>query len=219
MTHILMIDTGNTAWMLTSTMLVLLMSIPGIALFYGGLVRQKNVLSIIMQTIFLVAVVSILWVAVGYSWVFDTSFEEKGNPLSFLIGGFGKVFMNGISLDTAAAGNIPELLFAMFLTQFQDNEIVNKMFSAIRPAVVALIAVPVFSLAKGAKVSMKNVWIPVATAILIWGFSLSPIYIIIAAIIAGIAVAYYGIRTGRAAAKQERQMQEKHNDTVAEDKQ
>lgn len=126
MTHILMIDTGNTAWMLTSTMLVLLMSIPGIALFYGGLVRQKNVLSIIMQTIFLVAVVSILWVAVGYSWVFDTSFEEKGNPLSFLIGGFGKVFMNGISLDTAAAGNIPELLFAMF----------QCMFAVITPALI-----------------------------------------------------------------------------------
>ena len=121
-----MIDTGNTAWMLTSTMLVLLMSIPGIALFYGGLVRQKNVLSIIMQTIFLVAVVSILWVAVGYSWVFDTSFEEKGNPLSFLIGGFGKVFMNGISLDTAAAGNIPELLFAMF----------QCMFAVITPALI-----------------------------------------------------------------------------------
>ena len=126
MTHLLMIDTGNTAWMLTSTMLVLLMSIPGIALFYGGLVRQKNVLSIIMQTIFLVAVVSILWVAVGYSWVFDTSFEEKGNPLSFLIGGFGKVFMNGISLDTAAAGNIPELLFAMF----------QCMFAVITPALI-----------------------------------------------------------------------------------
>ena len=90
MTHFLMIDTGNTAWILTSTMLVLLMSIPGIALFYGGLVRQKNVLSIIMQTIFLVAVVSILWVAVGYSWVFDTSFSDKGNPLAFLTGGFGR---------------------------------------------------------------------------------------------------------------------------------
>ena len=94
-----MIDTGNTAWILTSTMLVLLMSIPGIALFYGGLVRQKNVLSIIMQTIFLVAVVSILWVAIGYSWVFDTTFAEKGHPLAFLIGGFGKAFMHGITLD------------------------------------------------------------------------------------------------------------------------
>lgn len=120
------IDTGNTAWLLTSTMLVLLMSIPGIALFYGGLVRRKNVLSIIMQTIFLVAVVSILWVAIGYSWVFDTTFKENGNPLSFLIGGFGKVFMHGIGLDALTAGNIPELLFAMF----------QCMFAVITPALI-----------------------------------------------------------------------------------
>ena len=68
------LDTGNTAWMITATALVLLMSIPGIALFYGGLVRQKNVLSIIMQTMLIVGVVSILWVAIGYSWAFGTSF-------------------------------------------------------------------------------------------------------------------------------------------------
>ena len=126
MIHFMTIDTGNTAWLLTSTMLVLLMSIPGIALFYGGLVRRKNVLSIIMQTIFLVAVVSILWVAIGYSWVFDTTFKENGNPLSFLIGGFGKVFMRGIGLDALTAGNIPELLFAMF----------QCMFAVITPALI-----------------------------------------------------------------------------------
>ena len=123
---LLLIDSGNTAWMLTSTMLVLLMSIPGIALFYGGLVRQKNVLSIIMQTIFLVAVVSILWVIFGYSWVFDTSFAEKGNPLAFVMGGFGKAFMNGISPDSVTSGNIPELLFAMF----------QCMFAVITPALI-----------------------------------------------------------------------------------
>lgn len=102
------------------------MSIPGIALFYGGLVRQKNVLSIIMQTIFLVAVVSILWVIFGYSWVFDTSFAEKGNPLAFVTGGFGKAFMNGISPDSVTSGNIPELLFAMF----------QCMFAVITPALI-----------------------------------------------------------------------------------
>lgn len=75
------LDSGNTAWIMTASILVLLMSIPGIALFYGGLVRQKNVLSIIMQTLFLVAVVSVLWVAIGYSWVFGTGFTETGNPL------------------------------------------------------------------------------------------------------------------------------------------
>ena len=66
------LDTGNTAWMIMATILVLLMSIPGIALFYGGLVRQKNILSILMQTVFIVAVVSLIWVAFGYSWAFST---------------------------------------------------------------------------------------------------------------------------------------------------
>ena len=68
------LDTGNTAWMMMSTILVLLMSIPGIALFYGGLVRQKNVLSIVMQTMLIVGAVSIIWVAFGYSWAFDDSY-------------------------------------------------------------------------------------------------------------------------------------------------
>ena len=71
------LDSGNTAWIITATILVLLMSIPGIALFYGGLVRQKNILSIIMQTLFIVGVVSILWVAFGYSWAFGTDFMES----------------------------------------------------------------------------------------------------------------------------------------------
>ena len=70
------LDSGNTAWMITATILVLLMSIPGIALFYGGLVRQKNVLSIIMQTMLIVGVISILWVAIGYTWAFGTGFKS-----------------------------------------------------------------------------------------------------------------------------------------------
>ena len=102
------------------------MSIPGIALFYGGLVRRKNVLSVIMQTLFIVGVVSILWVAFGYSWAFDTSFAETGNPLAFIIGGFDKVFLHGISIGTLTAGDIPELLFAMF----------QCMFAIITPALI-----------------------------------------------------------------------------------
>ena len=102
------LDSGNTAWILTSSILVLLMSIPGIALFYGGLVRQKNVLSVIMQTLFIVGVVSILWIAFGYSWAFDTSFAESGNPLACVIGGFDKAFLHGITLDTLTAGNFCE---------------------------------------------------------------------------------------------------------------
>ena len=68
------LDSGNTAWMIVATALVLLMSIPGIALFYGGLVRQKNVLSIIMQTMLIVGGISILWGGIGYTWAFGTGF-------------------------------------------------------------------------------------------------------------------------------------------------
>ena len=120
------LDSGNTAWILTSSLLVLLMSIPGIALFYGGLVRQKNVLSVIMQTLFIVGVVSILWIAFGYSWAFDTSFAESGNPLACVIGGFDKAFLHGITLDTLTTGQIPEILFAMF----------QCMFAIITPALI-----------------------------------------------------------------------------------
>ncbi len=120
------LDSGNTAWILISTILVLLMSIPGIALFYGGLVRRKNVLSVIMQTIFLVSVVSVLWVAFGYSWAFDTSFSESGNPLGAFIGGFDKIFLHGITLTTLTTGNIPELVFVLF----------QCMFAIITPALI-----------------------------------------------------------------------------------
>ena len=110
----ILLDSGNTAWMIVATMLVLLMSIPGIALFYGGLVRQKNVLSLVMQTLLLVGAISIIWVAFGYSWVFGTSFMESGNPLGFLIGGFDKSFLCGIGLDAIMPTGIPELIFVMF---------------------------------------------------------------------------------------------------------
>ena len=120
------IDSGNTAWVLISSMLVLLMSIPGIALFYGGLVRRKNVLSVVMQTLFLVSVVSILWVAFGYSWAFDTSLAESGSPLGRFVGGFGKAFLHGITLDTITSQHIPELAFVIF----------QCMFAVITPALI-----------------------------------------------------------------------------------
>lgn len=120
------LDTGNTAWMITATALVLLMSIPGIALFYGGLVRQKNVLSIIMQTLLIVGVVSILWVAIGYSWAFGTGFKESGNPLFAVIGGFDKAFLSGITPSTVTGAGIPELVFVMF----------QCMFALITPALI-----------------------------------------------------------------------------------
>lgn len=121
------LDSGNTAWIIVATILVLLMTIPGLALFYGGLVRQKNVLSVIMQCMVLVGVISILWFSFGYSWVFGTSFMESGSPLGAVIGGFDKAFLHGVTLDTLLPGaNIPEILFALF----------QCMFAVITPALI-----------------------------------------------------------------------------------
>ena len=120
------LDSGNTAWMITATVLVLLMSIPGIALFYGGLVRQKNVLSVIMQTMFIVGVVSLLWVAVGYTWAFGTGFKDSGSALFAVIGGFDKAFLSGVTPSTITATGIPEPVFVMF----------QCMFALITPALI-----------------------------------------------------------------------------------
>ena len=97
-----------------------------IALFYGGLVRQKNILSILMQTVFIVAVVSLIWVAFGYSWAFSTEYADSGNPLACVIGGFDKCFLHGIGLDAIMPTGIPELTFAMF----------QCMFALITPALI-----------------------------------------------------------------------------------
>jgi Amt family ammonium transporter len=95
------------------------MTIPGLAFFYGGLVRRKNVLSIMMQCVVLTALISVLWIAFGYSWVFGSAFMESGNPLGFFIGGFDKVFLKGIGINTLLEGVfIPEILFAMFQCKF-----------------------------------------------------------------------------------------------------
>lgn len=120
------LDSGNTAWMITATVLVLLMSIPGIALFYGGLVRQKNVLSVIMQTMFIVGVVSLLWVAVGYTWAFGTGFKDSGSALFAVIGGLDKAFLSGVTPSTITATGIPEPVFVMF----------QCMFALITPALI-----------------------------------------------------------------------------------
>ena len=121
------LNSGNTAWIIVATVLVLMMTIPGLAFFYGGLVRQKNVLSIMMQCLALTGVITILWIAFGYSWVFGTSFMEDGNPLGFFIGGFDKVFLHGITLNTLLEGpNIPEIIFVLF----------QCVFAVITPALI-----------------------------------------------------------------------------------
>jgi Amt family ammonium transporter len=110
------LDTGNTAWILAATMLVMLMTIPGLAFFYGGLVRRKNVLSVMMQCVVLTAVITIEWIVYGYTAVFGTSLQ--GTWLGPVIGGFDKFFLRGIRLDTLTDGNIPETLFALFQCKF-----------------------------------------------------------------------------------------------------
>jgi Amt family ammonium transporter len=103
------VDSGDTAWVLTSTALVLFMTLPGLALFYGGLVRSKNVLSVLMQCFMIACVVSIVWVIYGYSLAFG-----EGNGW---IGGTGKLFLAGVSRDSVA-GSIPETVFIMFQLTF-----------------------------------------------------------------------------------------------------
>jgi len=103
------LDTGNTAWMITATALVLLMTLPGLGLFYGGMVRKKNVLSVVMQMIAITSLVSVLWVVAGYSLAFSDG--------SGYIGGLSKAFLSGVGYDTIS-GSIPETVFATFQMTF-----------------------------------------------------------------------------------------------------
>jgi Amt family ammonium transporter len=112
------LSAGDTAWMLTSTVLVLLMILPGLALFYGGMVRKKNILSTLMQTFAITCVVSLLWWAIGYSWAFT--------PGSAYLGGSSRLFMNGLVFMKDAgklsashlALTIPESVYSMFQLTF-----------------------------------------------------------------------------------------------------
>lgn len=103
------VNGANTAWILSSSALVLLMTLPGLALFYGGLVRSKNVLSILMQCFSIAAIASVLWFIIGYSIAFDA-----GNGF---IGGVSKAFLAGIGRDSLS-GDIPEPLFMLFQMTF-----------------------------------------------------------------------------------------------------
>jgi len=150
------LDTGNTAWMLTSTALVLFMTLPGLALFYGGLVRTKNVLSVLMQCFSIASLVTVLWVAVGYSLVF-TSAETPA--LNAIIGGLGKSFLANVPRE-ALSGSIPETVFAMY----------QLTFAIITPALI----VGAFAerVTFGAMLFVAGVWSVVAyvpVAHWIWG--------------------------------------------------
>ncbi|NMA98832.1 MAG: ammonium transporter, partial [Phyllobacteriaceae bacterium] len=108
------IDTGDTAWMIVSTLLVIMMTIPGVALFYGGLVRAKNVLSVVTQVFGAFSMIALLWVAYGYSLAFSGPTE---GGLSAFIGDFSNLFLANVTPD-AVSGTIPELVFVVFQLTF-----------------------------------------------------------------------------------------------------
>ncbi len=136
------INSGDTAWMIVATALVMLMTIPGLALFYGGLVRHKNVLNVLMQCFMITAIVSIEWVACGYSLAFGSS----SGPLAPYIGGFHWAFLHGIHISDLSpyfishsqptgkvvngvpemVGTIPHIVFILF----------QMMFAVITPALI-----------------------------------------------------------------------------------
>ncbi|NKN36900.1 ammonium transporter [Agrobacterium sp. a22-2] len=120
------VDKGDTTWMLISSALVLLMTVPGLALFYGGLVRTKNMLSVAMQVLMIAAVAMLVWVAYGYSLAFT-----DGGSLNSFVGGFSKMFLAGVDVTTVAESfskgvAIPELTFVVF----------QMTFAAITPGLI-----------------------------------------------------------------------------------
>jgi Amt family ammonium transporter len=106
------LSSGDTAWMLTSTVLVLMMTIPGLSLFYAGMVRSKNALLVMMQCFAITCLITLIWVLYGYSMAFD-----DGGSTQQWVGGLGKAFMAGVGVDTLS-GSIPETVFAMFQLTF-----------------------------------------------------------------------------------------------------
>ncbi|QQS53154.1 MAG: ammonium transporter [Candidatus Competibacteraceae bacterium] len=112
------LSAGDTAWMLTSTALVLFMTIPGLSLFYAGMVRAKNVLSVMMQCFAITAMMSVLWALYGYSLAFDTTgMTTEAINLYTFIGGLGKAFLSGVGRDSLTA-TIPETVFITFQMTF-----------------------------------------------------------------------------------------------------
>jgi len=148
-------DSGSTAWMLVSTLLVLMMTIPGLALFYGGMVHKESVLATLMQSFVTVCVITILWVAYGYSLIFTEH--------SSIIGGFSKMFLSGINLSStagSASSPIPESVFVMFQMTFGIIScalIFGSVANRIKLSAAILFVVAWFTL----------VYIPVAHAV--WG--------------------------------------------------
>jgi Amt family ammonium transporter len=156
------VDKGDTTWMLVSALLVLLMTIPGLGLFYGGLVRAKNMLSVLMQVTTIAAMAMILWVVYGYSLAFT-----NGGGLNSFVGGFSKMFLSGVDVSTMAESfskgiAIPELVFVCF----------QMTFAAITPGLIVgafaervkFSAVILFS-----ALWLTFVYFPIAHMVWFWG--------------------------------------------------
>jgi len=156
------VDKGDVAFMMSSTILVLLMTIPGLALFYGGMVRTKNMLSVLMQVFAITCLVAIIWVTYGYSMTFT-----NGGALNDYVGGFSKVFLAGVTSSSVAATfsngvEIPEMLFICF----------QMTFACITPALICgayaerikFSAVLVFTV-----LWVTFVYFPVAHMVWYWG--------------------------------------------------
>lgn len=112
------LNSGDTAWMLTSTALVLFMTIPGLSLFYAGMVRAKNVLSVMMQCFAITALMTVLWTIYGYSMAFDTTgMTKEAINLYTFVGGLGKAFLSGVGRDSLTL-TIPETVFVTFQMTF-----------------------------------------------------------------------------------------------------
>ena len=122
-----MVNKGDVAWMMVSTALVLMMSVPALALFYGGLVRAKNMLSVLMQVLTIVCVAALVW----FGWGYSMAFTSTGTPFPALFGGLDKAFLAGVNPGTFAATfsngvYLPELVFVMF----------QMTFACITPALI-----------------------------------------------------------------------------------
>jgi len=137
------VSAGDTAWMLTATALVLFMTIPGLSLFYAGMVRSKNVLSVLMQCFAITCLVTVIWVLWGYSIAFGAEGEYWG--------GLSKMFLAGIAVDSVS-GTIPESVFITF----------QMTFAIITPALIvgAFILIQLFGLALIYLWSDLVLWLP-----------------------------------------------------------
>ncbi|MBU63579.1 MAG: ammonia channel protein [Opitutae bacterium] len=124
------ISSGDTAWMIVATLLVLFMTLPGLSLFYGGLVRSKNILSVLAQCFAIASIITILWVAYGYSIAFNTEgMVAKTTNFNSFVGGLGTVFLSGVNVTEFAMTKVLEIPEAVFVT-FQMT------FAIITPALI-----------------------------------------------------------------------------------